>query len=369
MKFTCNQRILSQGISSVQKAISSRSPLPILKGIYIEIDEDELRLVGNDLELGIEANIKDVEIKKEGSCVVDARLFGEIIRKLPDSPVEIDVDDQFNIHIKCENSKFNLRGYSPDEYPKLPSVEEDYFYDLPEDLLKNMIKQTVFSISQDENRTILTGELMEIEDGKISLVALDGYRLAIRSGYVNTDLGNRKVVIPGKALVEISRLIEEEEENIKISFTDKHALFVFKELKVITRLLEGEFMNYKQIIPKEENLRIQLNTKEFLKSIERASLMAREGKNNLVKFQIEKDSLHISSNSEMGEVDEVIKIDAEGESIEIAFNSRYLIDALKVIDSEEIYMHFISPVSPCLIIPCDGTMYTYLLLPVRISAS
>lgn len=369
MKIICSQKLLSNKVTTVQKGVSSKTTIPLLKGILIETLDDKIKLVGNDLELGIETYING-EIIKEGSIVIDSRLFGDIIRKLPDSFVEIETDLENNIYIKCETSEFKIKGHSSDEYPKLPDLDESRCYELPEDLFKNMVKQTVFAISQDETKPILMGELLEIENDDISLVAIDGYRLAIRSGEIENFIGNNKVIIPGKTLNEINRILSSEEEgNLKIAFTDKHGLFIIKDTKIITRLLEGEFINYKQLMPREYNLRVKVKTKKLLNSIERASLLAKEGKNNLVRFSIRDDNMIITSNSDIGNVHEEIPITLEGEDLDIAFNSRYFIEALKIIDSEEIYLEFTTNVSPCILKPVDGVKYIYLLLPVRVSSS
>lgn len=367
MKIICSQKILSSSISTVQKAVSSKTTMPILKGILIEAKEGKIKLVGNDLELGIETYI-ECEVTEKGSIVIDSRLFGDIVKKLPDSFIEIESDANNNITIKCEQSEFKLKGLPHEEYPKLPFVNEEEFYEINGDLLRNMIRQTVFAISQDETKPLLMGELLEIKESNISLVAIDGYRLAIRSGKIENDKGDKKVVIPGKTLSEVNRIISGEEDSVRLALTDKHALFLIDDTKIITRLLDGEFMNYNQILPKEHNTKVVVETKKVLESIERASLLAKEGKNNLVKFTIGDDVIVISSNSEIGNVHEEVNISQEGNDLEIAFNSRYLIEALKIIESHQIEIEFTTNVSPCIIKPLDETKYTYLVLPVRISS-
>ncbi len=366
MKIICSQKELSTAVNIVQKAVSTKTTLPILKGILLEAKDDKLKLVGNDLDIGIENCIKTKTIK-EGAVVISSRLFGDIVRKLPSSDVEIEVDDHNNVFIRCENSDFKLMGQPAIEFPELPYVEEENSYIIGQDLFKNMIRQTIFATSQDETRPILTGSLIEIEKKNISMVAIDGYRLAIRKAYLNTDIDN-KAVIPSKTLNEINRILGNEAEgDIHISFTDKHILFTLDETRIISRLLEGEFINYLQIIPKEYKSRAKVSTKSLLDSIERASLVAKEGKNNLIKFSIKDDIMDVSSNVEIGSVNEEVRIELEGEDLDIGFNSKYLLDALRVIDSEEIYLEFTTGVSPCIMKPADNENYTYLLLPVRLS--
>lgn len=366
MKIICSQKELNNAVHIVQKAVSTKTTLPILKGILLEAKDNKLKLVGNDLDIGIE-NYIETKIIKEGSIVISSRLFGDIIRKLPSSEIEIEVDDNNNVFIRCENSDFKLVGHPAMEFPELPFVEDKNTYTIGQDLFKNMIRQTIFATSQDETRPILTGSLIEISDNKISMVAIDGYRLALRKAYLNTDIDN-KAVIPSKTLNEINRILSNESEgNIYISFTDKHILFTIDETRIISRLLEGEFINYLQIIPKEFKSNVKVSTKNLLDSIERASLLAKEGKNNLIKFSVKDDIMNVSSNVEIGSVNEQVPIELEGDDLDIGFNSKYLLEALKIIDSEELYLEFTTGVSPCIIKPTDNDNYIYLLLPVRLS--
>ncbi|QEK10884.1 DNA polymerase III subunit beta [Crassaminicella thermophila] len=364
MKIICNQRILSSSINTVQKAVSSKTTLPILKGILLETCGQQLKLVGTDLEIGIE-NYIDAEIISKGAIVLSARILGDIIRKLPDEDVEIEVDMNNNATIRCANSEFTLIGQPAVEFPELPTVEESDAYKLPQDLLKNMIKQTIFATAVDETRPILTGVLMELQEESINMVALDGYRLALRQANIKNALNN-KAVIPAKTLNEINRILEEENTDVEIFFTDKHVLFNMNKTRVISRLLEGEFINYEQIIPKEYKSRVKVNTKSLLGSMERASLLAKEGKNNLVKFSVRDELMTITSNAEIGKVFESVSIELEGEDVDIGFNSKYFLDALKIIDSDEVYLEFTTSVSPCIVKPTDHSNYTYLILPVRL---
>ncbi|MCT4565162.1 MAG: DNA polymerase III subunit beta [Maledivibacter sp.] len=366
MKIKCSQKQLSLAVNIVQKAVSTKTTLPILKGIFLEAKDNTLKLVGNDLDIGIE-NCIETQVFREGSIVISSRLFGDIIRKLPDADVEIEVDEQNNVFIRCENSDFKLVGQPAIEFPELPYVEEENTYVIGQDLLKNMIRQTIFATSQDETRPILTGALIEIENKDILMVAIDGYRLALRKAYLNADIQN-KAVIPSKTLNEINRILGNESEgNVYISFTDKHILFTIDKTRIISRLLEGEFINYDQIIPKEYKSKVKVNTRNLLDSIERASLLAKEGKNNAIKFSIKDEIMSVSSNVEIGSVNEEVNIELEGEDIDIGFNSKYLLEALKVIDSEDIYLEFTTGVSPCVMKPTDNENYIYLVLPVRLS--
>lgn len=368
MKFSCNQRDLVEGLNSVQKAVSVKTTLPILKGILIETTGDSLRLTGNDLNLGIEAHIPAI-VEEQGSVVVSSKIFGEIVRKLPETRLEFTVDQSHQVSIDCQHSSFNLLGQSGVEFPELPQVEDEGAFVLSQVLFRSMIRQTIFATSQDEARPILTGVLVEAENGEMSMVAIDGYRLALRKADIDPNVSKR-AVIPGKTLSELSRLMTgENDEFVKISMTDRHILFEIDEIKVVSRLLEGEFIKYSQIIPKDKKSLITANVSELTNAIERASLMAREGKNSSVRFSIKDDLMTIRSNVEIGSVREEIDIQLEGEDIEIGFNPRYMLDALKVMDNEEVIMEMSTPVSPCIMKPIDSDNYLYLVLPVRMPNS
>lgn len=367
MKFICSQSDLANAINTVQKAVSTKSTHPILKGILIEAQDKQIKLTGNDLNVGIECYF-EAQVTEPGSIVVSSRLFGEIIRKLPDSEIRIAVDEQNQVHIECEKSKFNLVGQASAEFPELPELGNTEVCDLDCDLFKNMIRQTLFATSQDESRPILTGCLIEIENGAMTMVAIDGYRLALRNASVNPSASGR-AVIPGKTLSEVGKIISSMtgEDFIRLAFTDKHILFEVGAVRIISRLLEGEFIKYGQIIPKDNKSKVVVNTNEILNSIERASLLARESKNSSIKLTISKNSMSISSNVEAGSAVEEVEIKLEGPELEIGFNPKYLVDALKVMDSEELHMEFSTSVSPCIMKPMDQDSYTYLVLPVRMS--
>ncbi|MFA5523721.1 MAG: DNA polymerase III subunit beta [Tissierellales bacterium] len=366
MKIRIQQRDLSKCINIVQKGISSKSTLPILSGILLEAENGKLKLIGTDLEIVIKSSI-NCDVKEEGSIVITSRLFGDIVRKLPDLPIDLYVDENNNIHINCGNSKFNLIGLSPMDYPQLPEIKEERYFKIPNDLLKSMIRQTIFAAAQDETRPILTGALFETSDNSVSLVAIDGYRLAVKKVTVNIE-DNIKVVIPAKTLNEVSKILEDDDAEVKISYTPGNIIFNFGDIVITSRLLEGQFLNYNDIIRNEHKLRIRVRTRDLQECLERASLLAREGKNNLVKLDISDDKLVITSNSEMGNVYEELPIKLEGNDIKIAFNSKYILEGIKAIDSEEIVMDMISNVNPCIIRPVEDNSYTYLVLPVRLAA-
>lgn len=366
MKFISSKIDLLNGISTVQKAVTGKTTLPILEGILINCKNGKLTLTATDLDLGIETRI-DCTAISDGSVVLNARLFGEIVRKLPDMDIEIEVDGTYNTTIICGKSKFNLVGQNPDEYPELPVINENAMYNLPQDLFRNMIRQVIFATAQDETRPILTGVLFEVKDGILSMVALDAYRLALRRSRVGLQ-SNISAVIPGKTLNEVSKIITSSDDDLSITFTPNHILFTIGSTRVISRLLEGEFINYRQIIPEEYKIKVKVDTRMLQDSIERASLLAKEGKTNLIKMDISDNLMVITSNSQLGNVYEEVPVELEGGDIQIAFNSKYFLDVLKILDVEEVNLELSSSVSPCVLKTADDDSYVYLVLPVRLIA-
>lgn len=365
MKISIQQNTLSKAIGIVQRGVSSRSTLPILSGVLLRAAGDELILTGTDLELGIETKVK-CNVLEEGSVVLTSKLFGEVIRKLPPEEISMEADMENNVHINCGNSKFNIVGQPYEDYPQLPELDEEKSFHISKDLLRSMIKQTIFATAQDETRPILTGALMEIENSEASLIALDGYRLALKKVKINYS-EDIKVVIPAKTLSEVSKIVDEDESDVKISTTENHIIFSAGPTVVTSRLLEGQFLNYRDIIRSEYRTKAVVSTRELQSSIERASLLAREGKNNLIKLDISDDTVVITSNSEIGDVYESIPTKLEGENIQIAFNSKYILDGIKAIESEEIELYLTSNVNPCIMKPLNDESYTYLVLPVRLA--
>lgn len=367
MKFTCSQNKFMEVVSTVQKAVSGRTSMPILEGILIETKKDVLKVVATDLALGIETHM-EANIIEEGSLVIPARLLAEILRKLPDAEMEVSSLHNNSVKITCLNSVVTIQGFAPDEYPALPEIDEDHPIEISSLLLTDMIQETIFAVAVDESRPILTGALLEISGKDAVMVCLDGYRLALRKGLLETAHQEQgiKAVIPGKSLTEIAKIVPKEDQNLSITVSNRHVLFDLGYTRIVSRILEGEYINYSQIIPEGYKTRVKADTKILASSIERASLIAREGKNNLIKLQIQDQKMIITSNSESGQICEEIPILLEGQELEIAFNSRYFMDMLKVIEDGEICLDFTTSVSPCVVRPLKGSQYTYLLLPVRI---
>ena len=364
MIFICEKQKLQEGISIVQKAITGKSTMSVLEGIYINANKEGLTLMGSDMDVSIETNV-EADVINEGSIVIDAKIFGEIIRKLPNSDIKIETLENDTVQITCEKSVFNVVYMNADEFPELPQINQDMKVEVPQNILKNMIKGTSFAIAQDETRPILQGVLFEVKDKTLNLVALDGYRLAIRSEYLDSEIDIEKV-IPGKTLNEVSKILEDTNDIVEINFTNNHILFNLNKTRIISRLLEGKYVNYKSLLPQEHKLTVTVKKQDLQNGIERASLMAKDGNNNLIKLDIQDEAVIITSNSQLGKVREEVLINLQGDKIQIAFNSRYLIDVLKNFEEEEVILEMTSSVSPCIIKAKEADNYKYLVLPVRL---
>ena len=370
MKFSCNQQTLSRALNTVSKAVTSRTTIPILKGILLEVNEDNtLTLSASDLDLSIEKRI-GVNAEESGSVVVSARLFSDIVRKLPNEDIQIEEQENNTIIIKCLASEFTIVGQPADEFPNIGEINLDKKLSLEKDILKEMIKKTSFAASIDESKGIIVGVLVEMEEEYLNMVALDGFRMAItREAMKNEE--KKKIIIAARILNEINKIISENEDSKEIFMIldEKKAVFLLDETKVVLRLLEGDFIKYNDILPKEYKSKVIVSRNDLLNSIERASLLAKEGKNNLIKLSIFRDKIIITSRSEEGNVKEEVFVEKEGTDLDIGFNSKYLLDVLKAVDDEKIALEFNTSVSPCLIKPTEGRKYEYLVLPVRISTN
>ena len=373
MKFTCSKKILSNKISIVQKAINNKVTIEQLKGILLVVKDNTLSLTAYDLELAIITGM-EVESEENGKTIVNARLFSELIRKLQNDMVIFSLIDG-ELNIKCGRSSYQIKTETTDGYPTLPELNQEDSYVMYQSDLKQLIKETSFAVSCDTTKPILMGEYLELENDSITLTAIDGYRLATSSIEFDEDEEdsdeeklNYKIIIPGKCLNDLSNLLNcAEDEEVKIDFDDKHAIFDINNATVITRVLSGEFIAYKKLIPNQYNTKIEIDREAFLNSVERASLISSQEKNNLVKFEICENSLVIKSNSDKGKVREEIDIITEGEELSIAFNSRYLLEGIRAISSDKINIEFTSSVNPCILKPVSEESYIYLLLPVRTS--
>lgn len=364
MRVSVDLKTLQAGIATVVKSLSSRPSLPILEGIYVEASSKGLLLRCSDLTLQIESLI-EANVEEEGAVVLPGRLFSEMMRRISAETVSLQTEGKA-VLIEAGRSKTSLQYNEAQEFPDMSEGEEPVRVRLPQDLLKEMIRQSVFAAAQEETKPILTGVLCEIEDSSFRMVALDGFRLALKRATVKGNYARIEAVVPAKSMMEISRTLLDTDDEIEISFSKTHFSLDLQHTRVISRLLDGDYIKYDSILPKEHTSRIRINREELLNSIERATLLAREGNNNLVKFTVQEKMLLVSANSALGRMEEEIEIDLNGEPLEIAFNARYFSDALKTIAEEEIYLDMINNVSPCVVRPIQGESYYYLILPVRI---
>jgi len=370
MKFKCSQYSLSKALNIVSKAVTARTTIPILKGILLNATADgKLILSASDLDISIEKTIIDINVEEEGSIVVSSKLFTDIIRKLPNEEVLIEMKDDQNIVIKTSISEFNILGIPPEEFPKIGEIsEEEGKMIFEKEIFRDMIRKSAFSASVDDAKGIIIGVLIELEENCTNMVALDGFRMAvIREEMKNEE--KKKIVISAKIMSEINKIMSdvETDEDINIILSKNKAIFNLENLKIVIRLLEGEYIKYKDILPVENKCKVFVNRGLLYESLERASLLSKEGKNNLIRFKVEGNLLTITSRSEEGNVKEEILMQKDGEDIEIGFNSKYMMDVLKAIDDEDIVLEMVSSVKPCVVKPVEGNKFEYLVLPVRIS--
>ncbi|QNU66983.1 DNA polymerase III subunit beta [Ruminiclostridium herbifermentans] len=366
MKIICSKENLLNGINIVQKAVSTKTTLPILEGILLNVD-DKFKLTGNDLEIGIECFV-EADIRNTGSIVINSKMFGDIVRRLPDSEVLIEVNEDNLVIVECENSHFEIKGINPSGYPSLPVVEKENILSLTQSDLKDMIRQTVFAVGSDENRPVLTGTLIEVKNNELVFVSIDGYRLALRKKLIDTDLSDFSVIVPGKILNEISKILQSTDEEVLVYNSNNQIVFDAKSWRIVSRLIEGKFLNYNSLLNKEFETKVIINNKEFQSSLERASLISMNDKNSPVKLFINNDKIVITSNAELGNVREEINCEMVGNSLEIGYNPTYLIDALKAIDDERSAIYFITTNAPCTFRPVieNSDAFAYLVQAVRI---
>lgn len=367
MKISCSKQVLMNGINIVSKAVSTKSTMSNLQCILIEASLNDVKLIANDIELGIETIING-EIKEPGRVALDAKLFSDIIRKLPDSEVLIETNANSQTNIRCERSNFNIPGTSGEDFNYLPEIEKDNHITLSQFTLKEVIRQTIFSISDQENTKIMTGELFEVNGDELKVVSLDGHRISIRKVKLKESFDGIKVIIPGKTLIEISKILNGgTEDDVLVYVTDKHVLFEYDNTKVVSRLLEGEFYKIDQMLSNDYETKFRVNKNEFTNCIDRASLFIKESDKKPIIFNIENSSIYMKINTAIGSMNEEIEINKEGKDLKIGFNPKFLMDALRVIDDEEITIYMMNAKSPCFIRNEDNT-YIYLILPVSIVA-
>ncbi|MBR5615003.1 MAG: DNA polymerase III subunit beta [Clostridia bacterium] len=367
MKIICNKTTLNEAVISVSKAVSSHSNLPILEGIYINASSDGcVTLVSNDMEMGIEAKIS-AEVEAAGSTVLNAKILGSIVKNLPLEEVHIELNDKNICTIRSGNSKFEISGMSSLDFPELPIVNPDYSIKIGKKTLKEMISKTIFCASVSDNRPILKGCLFDIEGDTVRMVSTDGFRLAVRCYHLDENNGERKFVVPAKALGEINKILKDDDELVEVNCTSKNAVFIFENYKIVTRLIEGDYINYKSAIYDEGEFEIECPLYELFDSVYRASLIITENANDApVKFLIEEDNINVSCETIVGKVDDNISVSTGGAQLEIGFFNEFLLGVLRACDDENVKIKFRKNINPMIITPIEGDEYVYLLLPRRL---
>ena len=369
MKFTCEKSLLQNACTISGRATASKSPIPTLEGLLIEAGND-VRVTGYDLKKGIYTEIKG-DIAERGSVVVGARLFGEMIRRLPDGFVTITADENSSVNVKCGKTEFNFMGMDPKDYPEMPQVDGVNNITLPQKILRSMINQTIFAVADTDIRPIYTGTLFEIEDDMLTLVSVDGYRLAKRCEKLESaKMENCSFVVPGTALSDIERICSDEDESVMVSVGAKHISFAIGETVVITRRLEGEFLNYRKSIPDSFRYQIKIDRSEFMQTIDRAALIVSEKNSSPVRLTFKDGIIDCMCVTPLGKAEDVCTAEGDGEGMEIGFNDRYLRDALKAAGADKLVLNLNTASSPCIITNADGSdRFTFMILPVRLRAN
>lgn len=364
MKLICSKSDLLHGVNIVSKAVPTRTTMAILECILIDASSDEIKLIANDIELGIETVI-DGKIVENGIIALDAKIFSDIVRKLPDNEVVIETDASFKTVIVCEKAKFNIIGKSGEDFSYLPYIEKNNPISISQFTLKEVIRQTIFSIADNDNNRLMTGELFEINENQLKVVSLDGHRISIRNIELKENYESKKVVVPGKTLNEISKILPGSvDDDVTIYITDNHIIFEFMNTTVVSRLIEGEYFKIEQMFSSDYETRIKINKRELLDCIDRATLLVKEGDKKPIIMDIQDGVMELKINSFIGSMNEDIDIEKTGKDILIGFNPKFFIDALRVIDEEEVCLYMVNPKAPCFIRD-DDNQFIYLILPVN----
>ena len=367
MKIVCSKSNLVKGVNIVSKAVPSKTTMPILECILIDANMDVIKLTSNDMELGIQTEIEG-EIIKHGMIAIDAKIFSEIVRKLPDNDVIIETDENLQTTITCEKAKLNISGKSGEDFAYLPIIEKNETIVVSQFTLKEVIRQTIFSIADNESNKLMTGELFEIHDNILRVVSLDGHRLSIRKIELKQQYSDKKIVVPGKTLMEVSKILSgEAESEVCMYFTNNHIVFEFDRTVVVSRLIEGEYFKIDQMLSNDYETKVKINKKELLNCIDRATLLVKEGDKKPIIINIGDEIMELKIKSQLGSMNEDIVINKEGKDLMIGFNPKFLIDALRVIDDEEVDLYLMNAKAPCFIKDEDEN-YIYLILPVNFNA-
>ena len=365
MKFSCEKLLLQNAVNTASRAVAAKSSIPALEGLLLTCAGEKLTVSGYNMQTGIRTHFP-VEAAEDGELVVNARLIGEILRRLPDDVVTFTADDKFLIHLSCGDADFDIMGLSAADFPELPEVEEKYAVQIAEKTLKSMIQQTSFAVSTNE-----AGSLFEVSAEGLTVVSVDGFRLALRKEPLEKIEGGAfSFVAPGTALNEVERICEEIDESVTITLGQRHILFEVGETELICRRLEGEFLDYKNAIPRRNPINLVLDTKTMLQSLERVSVVISEKLKSPVRCLFEDNKVTMSAKTASGDAKDVCRIAGDGQGLEIGFNNRYLMDALRYAPADTVKMELNTGISPAIIVPVDGEEnFLYMVLPVRLKAN
>ena len=367
MKIRCQKSDIVRGVSIVSKAVPTKTTMPILECILIDATTNIIKLTANDMELGIETIIEG-QIDQRGMIALDAKIFSDIVRKLPDNEIVIESDENLQTLITCEKSKFNITGKSGEDFSYLPYIEREKPVVISQFTLKEVIRQTIFSIADNDSNKLMSGELFEMDEDMLKVVSLDGHRISIRKIELRNGYEPKKVVVPGKTLVEVSKILSgETDSDVNIYFTNNHIVFEFDNTVVVSRLIEGEYFRIDQMLSSDYETKVRINKREMLNCIDRATLLVKEGDKKPIIINITDEMMELKIRSQLGTMDEEIAISKEGKDLLIGFNPKFLIDALRVIDDEEVDLYFMNAKAPCFI-KDEKESYIYLILPVNFSS-
>ena len=364
MKFTVEKRLLNEAATNLQRAVSSKTSIPALEGILIRSEENRLILTAYDLEIGMQTELPAV-ISAPGAIILTAKLFAEIVRRSPDEDITIDVDDRNTATITSGVSCFTIIGMDSAEFPELPKIADADTIKMPQELLKSMIRQTLFAVADSTAKPIHQGSLFKIENGNLDVVSVDGYRLALRREAINYA-NNTEFVVPGKTLSEVLKLLKDSEGEVEICPSRRHILFRIDNYTVISALLEGEFLDYKSALPKDKKTEVTVSTRTMIESVERVSLLITDRLKSPVRCVIGEDTVKLFCTTTMGRATDQISAEISGDQLEIGFNNKYLLDALRAAETDEVRLQLGGPISPMLVLPKEGDAFSFLVLPVRL---
>ena len=364
MKFSCNRQKLNEAVTNVQRAVSTKSTMPALEGILLKVRNGKIELSGYNLEIGITTSI-DAMIYTEGAIVLNAKLFSDIIRRMPEDQISIETDEKLIVYITSGKSDYKIIGIPDTDFPELPSVTGTESIEINGNQLSSMIRQTIYAVSDKDLKPAHKGSLFEINNKTITIISVDGYRLAIRKENIDYS-GEKSFIVPGKSLIEVEKLITDDNENVEITVGVRHIIFKIDEYRIISRLIEDEFMNYKSAIPTTHSTELKVNTRKFINTIDRMSLLLNERMKSPIKCKIEDNKIKTSCNTSLGQAYDEFEVESQGEDLEIGFDNKYMLDALRFSETDELKINMNGPLSPIVLLPSEGDSFIFLVLPVRL---